>query len=183
MQTISIAGDLGSGKSSVAKRICEKLPFEYFSTGMLQRKLAAEKGMNTLELNYFSETTNDVDNYIDAYLKNIDKSSGDYVLDSRLAWFFVKRSFKVYLSVKPEIAAQRVLSDIQRINEPEANDLESRIQTLLERQEVENRRFKKLYNIDCRDFSNYNLVLDTSDLTIDQTVDLIIAAIDPKGAN
>lgn len=177
MQTISIAGDLGSGKSSVAKRICEKLPFEYFSTGMLQRKLAAQKGMNTLELNYFSETTDDIDNYIDAYLKDIDKGEGDYVLDSRLAWFFVKRSFKVYLSVQPEIAALRVLSDSKRINEPEAEDLESRIQTLLERQEVENRRFKKLYNIDCRNFSNYDLVIDTSDLSVEETADLIIAAI------
>ncbi|MBO5847261.1 MAG: (d)CMP kinase, partial [Bacteroidales bacterium] len=57
MTHISITGDLGSGKSSVAKILCQDLGFEYFSTGSLQRKLAAEKGMNTLDMNKFSEST------------------------------------------------------------------------------------------------------------------------------
>ena len=72
MRHIAITGDLGSGKSSVAKIICQKAGYDYFSTGSLQRKLAAEKGMNTLELNYLSEKTNEIDDYIDAFLKNID---------------------------------------------------------------------------------------------------------------
>jgi guanosine-3',5'-bis(diphosphate) 3'-pyrophosphohydrolase len=48
MRHIAITGDLGSGKSSVAKIICQKAGYDYFSTGSLQRKLAAEKGMDEM---------------------------------------------------------------------------------------------------------------------------------------
>ena len=58
-----------------------------------------------------------VDKYIDDFLRNIeaDKSgSKTYILDSRLAWHFVPSSFKVYLTVRPEIAAERVMNDHKR---------------------------------------------------------------------
>jgi cytidylate kinase len=180
MKSISIAGDLGSGKSSVAKVLCEKLGFGYFSTGMLQRKLAEEKGMNTLEMNYFSETTSEIDDYIDSFLKKINDSEDDYILDSRLAWYFVKRSFKIYLTVLPEIAANRVLLDKQRKNEPDATDIKDRIKTLLERKEVENRRFKNIYNIDCLDFNNYDAVIDTSYVSVNEIVELVLSLIESK---
>lgn len=176
LRNISITGDLGSGKSTVANELCKKLNLEYFSTGLLQRELAQKRGLNTLELNYVSEKDSNIDDYIDQYLKdinvNIEKS---YVLDSRLAWFFVNNSFKIYLTVIPEIAAKRVIDDQCRQNEPKAKNIEERIFTLLERQKIENRRFKSLYNVDCRDFNNYNLVIDTSYASIDDIVNLIIS--------
>lgn len=182
MRHIAITGDLGSGKSSVAKIICQKANYDYFSTGSLQRKLAAEKGMNTLELNYLSEKTNEIDDYIDAYLKKIDTDKTlkkPYVLDSRLAWHFVKSAFKVYLKVQPEIAAKRVFTDTSRSSEPQAADLEESKNSLLERQEVEARRFKKLYNIDYRKPQNYDLVIDSSHLSPEEVAAQILAAADP----
>lgn len=177
---ISIAGDLGSGKSSVAKKICEKLGFDYFSTGSIQRKLAEEKGMDTLELNRFSETTREIDDYIDSFLKNINQSKKNHVLDSRLAWHFVDQSFKIYLTVLPEIAASRVLSDTERKNEPGANTVKDRKRTLLERKESENRRFKNMYHVDCLDFNNYDRVIDTSYVSIDEVVDFILCSIESQ---
>lgn len=164
---IAIAGALGSGKSTVAKILCKELGYEYFSTGTLQRKLAAERGMNTLEMNYFAETTKSIDEYIDAFLKRISEEDDGkrYVLDSRLAWHFVPAALKIYLDVKPEIAAQRVLTDTERTGEPSAADLEERGRTLQERQTVENRRFKNLYGVDCQDMANYDAVIDTSYLS------------------
>ena len=182
MRHIAITGDLGSGKSSVAKIICQKAGYDYFSTGSLQRKLAAEKGMNTLELNYLSEKTNEIDDYIDAFLKNIDTDKSikkPIVLDSRLAWHFVKSAFKVYLRVRPEIAAQRVLADKARSNEPQTADLEETKNSLLERQKVEARRFKKLYRIDYLKTENYDLVIDTSRLSPEEVAAQILAAADP----
>lgn len=178
MKHISITGDLGSGKSCVAKLLCHTTSYEYFSTGSLQRKLAAEKGMNTLELNYFSEQTNDVDDYIDAFLKKIEADQDSpvrYVLDSRLAWHFVPSSFKVFLTVQPDVAAQRVVADKERSGEPSTSEAEETKRNLLERQAVESRRFKKLYNITYRDLSNYDLVIDTSDKTPEEVAALILA--------
>ena len=47
---ISITGNLGSGKSSVAK-ILQKKGYEIFSTGKVFRELAMEKGVSVEEFN------------------------------------------------------------------------------------------------------------------------------------
>ena len=181
MRHISITGDLGSGKSSVARIICGKQPYEYFSTGALQRKLAAEKGMNTLDMNKMSEASIDMDKYIDDFLRNIEADkSGDktYILDSRLAWHFVPSSLKVFLTVRPEIAAERVMNDHKRTGEPTTASLQETIDSLRERQESESRRYRKFYDIDYRDLSNYDLVIDTSCLTPEQVAERILKAAD-----
>ncbi len=172
---ISIAGDLGSGKSTLAKCLAERLGYAYFSTGMLFRKLAAERGMDALQLNYLSETDLSIDKYIDDNLRAI--NAGDdmrYILDSRMAWHFVPKSFKIYATVDPEIAAQRVLADKTRFGEPEASTLQERTQTLLERQNVENRRYKTLYGVDCNDLSNYDFIIDTSNHTVEELTQQIL---------
>ena len=174
---ISIAGDLGSGKSTIAKRLAEMLNYSYFSTGMLFRKLAAERGMDALQLNYLSETDKSIDKYIDDNLRAInDGDDPKYVLDSRMAWHFVPKSFKIYATIKPEIAAQRVLDDKARFNEPQASDLQERVQTLLERQKVENRRYKSKYDVDCSNLSNYDFIIDTSECTVDELTEKILTA-------
>ena len=48
---ITITGKLGSGKSTVAKKLVELYGFEIFSTGAILRAAAAERGMDVLELN------------------------------------------------------------------------------------------------------------------------------------
>ena len=172
---ISIAGDLGSGKSTIAKRLAEVLNYHNFSTGMPFRKLAAERGMDALQLNYLSETDLSIDKYIDDNLRTINEGSDSrYVLDSRMAWYFVPKSFKIYATVEPEIAAQRVLNDKNRFGEPEAADLQERVKTLLERQNVENRRYKSIYDVDCRDLSNYDLIIDTSNSSVEILVEQIL---------
>jgi cytidylate kinase len=172
---ISIAGDLGSGKSTIAKRLAETLDYTYFSTGILFRKLAAERGLDVLQLNILSETDKSIDKYVDDKLRAINAGNDlRYILDSRMAWHFVPKSFKIYATVKPEIAAQRVLNDKARFNEPNAADLQERIHTLLERQNVENRRYKDIYGVDCRDFSNYDLVIDTSNNSVEELAEQIL---------
>ena len=41
---ISITGDLGSGKSTVAKQLAKDLGFDYISTGTIFREIAKEYG-------------------------------------------------------------------------------------------------------------------------------------------
>ena len=44
---ISLAGDLGSGKSTVSKIIIDRLGAEYYSTGAIVRSVAEKHASNT----------------------------------------------------------------------------------------------------------------------------------------
>lgn len=171
---ITITGDLGSGKSSVAKELCKILNFNYLSTGAIQRKIGLEKGMNTLELNYFAEKNDEIDNYIDDFLRNINKEKEHYVLDSRMAWHFVQPSFKIYITVDKHIAAERVKNDTARSAEPMANDISTISDNLLERRAAEDKRFKIKYGVDCGNLTNYDLVIDSSQSTVSEIVHKIV---------
>lgn len=162
MVKITITGDLASGKSSVAKMIAEKLPAKYFSTGQLQRKMADEMGMTTLELNQYSETHPEIDNKIDNQVKALSDEASNLIVDSRMAWHFLPNSFKIYLSVDDFIAADRVMADDQRIGEPKYTGHIDALHKLRERKNSENRRYLSLYNADCGDMSHFDIVVDTS---------------------
>ncbi|HMG16564.1 MAG TPA: AAA family ATPase [Saprospiraceae bacterium] len=159
---ITITGDLGSGKSSIAKTLCQMLNYKYFSTGSIQRQIGKENGMNTLELNYFSEKNHDIDKLIDDLVIKLNDEEDSFVLDSRMAWHFIKKSFKIYLTVNPIIAAKRVIADNYRDSEPLIEDTYEKSLNLLERRAAEDKRFKTKYGVNCSDLNNFDLVIDTT---------------------
>lgn len=46
---VTVSGLYGAGKSTVAKKLSEKLGIEYFWTGKILRELAKEKGYDLIE--------------------------------------------------------------------------------------------------------------------------------------
>lgn len=171
---ISITGDLGSGKSTVAKEICRILGLNYLSTGLIQRRLGQEKGMDTLEFNKFANNNKEVDEYIDQQLKNVNDKTESYVLDSRLGWHFVNKSFKIYAMAIDEVAAMRVLMDGSRVGEPNSEDLQTKIKQQKERRKIENERFEKIYGIKPSIFKDFDAIIDTSTASIEEVTNLII---------
>lgn len=172
---LTITGDLGSGKSAVSKILKAETGMEIYSTGTMQREIAAKHGMTTLELNKYSETHPEIDEEIDNFSRDLGKRDESLIVDSRLAWFFIPHSFKVYLKVDLAEAARRVLGDTNRKSEA-YSDLESAKSAIAERKSLENSRFLSLYNADCADMDNFNLVVDTTDLKPETVANLIIEA-------
>lgn len=160
-QIITITGALGSGKTVVGKAVAEKLSVPYVSTGDMQRALAEQKGMTTLELNQLAEKDPAIDHQIDAMTKKYAAENNRCLFDSRLAWHFVPNSFKCYLQVHDRIAAQRIFGDTRRKSEKYAS-IDEAYQALLERKASETKRFAELYGLELRDLDNYDLVVDTS---------------------
>ena len=143
---ITITGDLGSGKSTVAKALCQMLNFKYFSTGGIQRQIGKDQGMNTLELNYFAEKNLDIDKYIDDFVIRLNDEEESFAIDSRMAWHFIRNSFKIYLTVNPIVAAKRVMADCHRDSEQVMEDVYEKSLNLLERRAAEdNPWFVKKY--------------------------------------
>lgn len=158
---ISIAGDLGSGKSTIAQLIAKKMKCKQYSTGSIQREIAKNMNMSTLDLNEYMKTHPDIDSQIDEFNKSLNESNESFVIDSRMAWFFIPNSFKIFLQVNTDIAANRVYIDKSRESEI-YHGIEAAKNDLISRKEIEYYRFQTLYNVDCSDIKNYDIVIDTS---------------------
>jgi len=172
---ITITGNLGSGKSTICKLLNEEYHFEVYSTGKVQREIARQMNMSTLELNQLMCSDHKYDTMIDDATAKISRENKDkdIIFDSRLAWHFVESSFKVFLSVSLEVAANRVLQD-QRGAEEKYSSIEEAKSLLAERAATENRRYKDIYNLEYLEFSNYNLVIDSTYCPPDKIAEIIM---------
>lgn len=162
---ITLTGNLGSGKSTLSKILETEYGYEIFSTGKVIRQIAQEHGLSVLEMNNLMGQDHKYDFEIDNTTARISRENPDknILFDSRLAWNFVEHSFKVFLSVSLDVAAQRVKADVSRGNVENYESLEDAKQKLQKRAETEDARYKEIYGIEYFNYANYNLVLDSSD--------------------
>ena len=170
---ISITGDLGSGKSTVSDILCKRLNYEYVYTGKIQREIANRYNMTTLELNKYSETHPEIDDEIDSTFKSLNELA-NLIIDSRMAWFFVPKSFKVFLKTNLIISATRISNDRQRNNEKYLSN-EDAVSKIIARKASENKRYMELYGVNCANLFNFNLIIDTSFTPPEKVADIILA--------
>ena len=161
---ITLTGNLGSGKSTVCKLLTQQYGFELFSTGKVIREIADEMGISVLEMNELMSKDHKYDHMIDDKTAAISRENPDrnILFDSRLAWHFVEKSFKVFLSVDLAEAARRVFADASRGEVESYKSEEDAAEQLAARAANEDARYEELYGIHYFDFNNYNLVLDSS---------------------
>lgn len=170
---ITITGDLGSGKSTVSNILKERMNYKYISTGYIQREIANRYQMTTLELNQYAETHPEIDEEIDATFKELNDAN-EFIVDSRMAWFFIQKSFKVYLKANISVTADRISNDRQRKNEQYLSKEEA-MKDISSRKESENKRYLDLYGADCSDLTNFDLMIDTTFITPQRVADVITA--------
>ncbi len=132
------------------------------SAGTILRRMAEERGLSVIQLNEIAKTDDSIDKLIDDQLIALRNSAEPLIVDSRLAWHFIPGSYKIHLVVDTSIAAKRVFG-AQRSDEHYATP-EDAYAANAKRQTIENERFKHYYGIDCEDWTNYDLILDSSTL-------------------
>ena len=174
---ITISGALGSGKSTIMKMLADHLGYETYSTGAAQREIAKRYGVTTLELNHIADKNPNIDIEIDGVFKTLTNTGKKYVVDSRLAFFFIPTSFKIKLNVNMAEAAHRILQDKNRTSEVSCETTEQMTQILKERRASEVARFISTYNVNIDDDSQFDLVIDTTDKTPDKICDIILNAL------
>jgi CMP/dCMP kinase len=179
---ITICGVLGSGKSTTAKRVASTLGYAHYSGGDFMRAMATERGITLAELNVLAETDPAIDKEIDRKQKEFMDTNDNFVIDSRLGWFWAEDSFKVFLTLPVSSAAERVFADMQAKKAERANEMTTTPETfeevqarLAERFASEGARYKKYYDIDnYQDPVHFDLVIDTSVNDIPKVEQLVI---------
>jgi cytidylate kinase len=182
---ISISGVPGSGKSSTAKILAEKLGMTMYSMGGLRGKMALERGITIDELNKIGETDHTTDTQVDDYQRELGKTEDTFVIEGRLSWHFIPQSFKIFLDCDPRVAAERIYGsrNLQdRQDEPMYASIEQAQTEIANRVASDIRRYDTIYQVDYRNPSNFDLVLDTTtNPGPEATADAIIAELKKRG--
>lgn len=131
------------------------------STGEIQRALAAERNLTTLELNHLAERDFSVDSAVDAALKAVGETEDSVVIDSRMAWMFVPNAFSVHVVVRPDVGDRRLLGRVDQATEVYQTTAEAQSQRML-RAKSERARFHDFYNVNIQRLRNYDVVVDST---------------------
>ena len=172
MNHITLSGELGSGKSTVANYLISKMPFKIVSAGLLFRQLAAKHGMSAKEFNQFIENDPKYDHYVDDTMAELGRTDEKIIFDSRMAWHFVPSSFKIYLYVDVDTATERIFNDVGRVSESYSDKATAR-KEIVERRQSEILRYQNFYHCNLDDYSNYDLIVDTSHASRDEVNELV----------
>lgn len=170
---IALAGDLASGKGTVSEILIKDLNYGIYRNGEYARKLAKDMGLDITSFNAFLAEHPEIDLQIEKSASEYAKNHDNFIIDARLGWYAVPESFKVYLRVDIDVAAKRAFNDQKRKSTESFATIEEQKADMQKRYKMENERYWKLYHVHKDDMSNYDLVLDTTNLTPEEAAGII----------
>lgn len=170
---ITIAGDLASGKSRITDVLQKSLNYEIYRNGEYVRKLAKEKGLDITSFNEYLKGHPEIDQEIEKSAAEYAKEHDNLIVDARLGWYAIPDSFKVYLKVDIDVAAYRAFHDEKRKETEKFATIEEQKQDMMKRFQSENERFFQLYGVHKEDMHHYDLVVDTTNLSIEENAKII----------
>lgn len=89
-------------------------------------------------------------------------------------WYAIPESFKIYLKVDIDVAVNRAFEDSARKNTEAYENIEQAREKILYRHTEETKRWKEEYGINRDDMSNYDLVLDTTNLSPEEVCKIVL---------
>ena len=170
---ISLGGELASGKGTASKILMKELNFGVYKNGDYFRKLARDNGMDITTFNEYVKDHPEIDREVEYSAAEYAKTHDNFIIDARLGWYAVPESFKVYLKVDINVAAKRAFEDQERKSSESFNTIEEQKKDIEKRYKLENERYFNLYGVRKEDESNYDLIIDTTNLTPQEVSDKI----------
>ena len=177
-ELITIAGSPGSGKSSTAKALAAALQYRHFSSGDVFRQLAAERGESIEAMNISAEVQRDIDVKVDDLLQRMYRTEEKLVIDSRMAWRWMPDSFKVFLVLDPDTAAERIFDNVREEGRQseDATSVEEARRSIDRRFASEQRRYRALYGVNPTDPLNFDVVVNTRHNGLNTVTAMTLAA-------
>lgn len=176
---IAFNGDPGSGKSTIAKKVAQKIGYPRYYMGQIFRDMAKKRGMTLVEYLKLGETDANVDKEVDDYLIDLSKKEKNFVIESRTAWHLIPDCLKIYLKVGEREGARRIFEHLKQENndrneDKEVGSVEHVIESNKRRSRTDDLRYQKYYGIDIHEESNYDFVLDTTNLSINEVFEKVV---------
>jgi cytidylate kinase len=179
---ITISGLGGTGKSTVAKQLADRLRYESMSGGGIFRQMAAEQGMSVEEFDQFVTGGDEsFDHKLDKRQEKYGKENDDFVLESRLGWYFVPDAIKIKLICDLDERIRRIAGDESdnRVAQTQA-DFETTKANTLAREETYS-RYDDLYGIEQWNADeNFDHIIDTTKISPEQVVENIVEYINTQ---
>ncbi len=177
---ITISGTPGSGKTTLRKELHKKLKSfgytQFSASEIIRSKIPA--GSNVDEFYKALENNLEVEKEMDKEQQKLVVENENIILESRIGFILESPYPKIdiLLNVDEKIAIQR----IKEQNRPEYQNLsEEQIGELRrKRMETEKERYRKLYEVEdhfAKD--NFNVVINTTNLSEEDTLDVTLSAI------
>ncbi len=160
---ITISGLPGSGTTSLARHLSSEHSYALISAGEVFRQMASERGMSLAEFGALAERDPAIDHLIDDRQRETSLQKDDIIAEGRLSgWMIHEADLKIWLYAPLACRVRRILVRDQITDEREA------LRTTEERERCEAERYRTYYNIDIRDLTRYDLVLNSERWSVDQ---------------
>lgn len=175
---VTISGPPGSGKTTVAEIVSNRLSYELVTGGKIFREKAKEMNISLAELGTEAEKDGKYDKMLDGFLLDVLKNRENVIVESRLSGWLCHMNgidaFKIFVDANEEVRIERIKNSITHRKEEMGENL---LNQMREREESEWERYKKYYGIDYRDTSIYDLVVDASYDSAEEVAEVIISGI------
>jgi len=163
---VSVSGEIGAGKSTVARALARALGLRYLSPGELFRDDARRRGLTLGELGRLAEQDPSIDQALDKMQVEATRGGG-ILVDSRLSGWLIDADLRIWLRAPLAVRATRVAAR-------EALPEDQALRELQEREASERRRYREIYNIDIADLTRYHVIVDTGIWSAAEIVDALL---------
>lgn len=170
---ITISGKQGAGKTTLAKMLAKKLRYPVLSIGDLRGEIAKERNLTIDELNEIAKKESWPHKEADKKTIELGKTNDNMIVEGWIAWHFIPDAVHIFLDVDETVGANRIFHD-QRSDEKRCNTLEEMKQLLKKRLHLTSQQFKRYYGVDFLEKKNYTIILNTTHLTKEETLQKIL---------
>jgi CMP/dCMP kinase len=163
---VTVSGEIGAGKSTVAKALARSLGLRYLSTGEVFREEARRRGLSLAAMGRLAEQDHTVDRELDRMQTDVARAGG-VLVDSRLSGWLIDGDLRIWFRAPLAVRAARVAAR-------DGLSIEEALSALRGREASERRRYQAIYQIDLTDLGRYHVVVDTSIWSAPEIVEALL---------